>query len=66
MKLPETVQHILLKQNVFMMYTLIQASMEKYKSIEAMLLASGFATRNIGPSTAALAPSVLDIQFKDT
>ena len=33
-KLPETVQHVLLKQNVFMMYTLIQASMEKYKSIE--------------------------------
>ena len=34
-RLPETVQHILLKHNVFMIYTLIQASMEKCKSIEA-------------------------------
>ena len=33
-KLPEPLQHTLLKQNVFMMYTLIQASMENYKSIE--------------------------------
>ena len=35
-ELPETLQHILLKQNLFMMYTLIQSSMEKYKSIEAL------------------------------
>ena len=34
-RLPETLQKNLLKQNVFMMYTLIQASMEKYKGIEA-------------------------------
>ena len=34
-KLPEPLQHTLLKQNVFMMYTLIQASMEKYEDIEA-------------------------------
>ena len=33
--LPEPLQHLLLKQNVFIMYTLIQASIEKYKSIEA-------------------------------
>ena len=34
-KLSETLQQILLKQNLFMMYTLIQASMEGYKTIEA-------------------------------
>ena len=37
-ELPETLQHILLKQNLFMMYTLIQSSMEKYKSIEALAM----------------------------
>ena len=35
-KLSETLQQILLKQNLFMMYTLIQASMEAYKTIEAL------------------------------
>ena len=35
-KLSETLQQRLLKQNLFMMYTLIQASMEAYKTIEAL------------------------------
>ena len=35
-KLSETLQQILLKQNLFMMYTLIQASMEAYKTIAAL------------------------------
>ena len=34
MKLSETLQHLLLKRNTFMMYTLIQASMENLKSVE--------------------------------